>query len=102
VGLPTPFLLVEHGIVRSISGVIPGDGKAPFDVLEMECLEAGTFAASDAHDLRLPTHNLAAAIGQGRRRAPQEGAGGSKHRRLFDVTGGGVTREHRQRMEEAP
>lgn len=67
-----PDLLVEHGIVRSINVVVPGDGEAPFGVLEVESPEAGEFAAHDTHFLQLLAHSLAAAIGRDARQMLHE------------------------------
>lgn len=67
-----PDLLIEYGIVRSINVVVPGDGWAPFGVLEVESPNAGEFAAHDAHFLQLVAHSLAAAIAQGARQAVHE------------------------------
>lgn len=58
----TPPLLVEHGIVRSINVVVPGEDLAPFAVLEVESAEDGAFAISDVHFLQTLAHSLTAAI----------------------------------------
>ena len=64
-----PRILVEHGIIRSINVVVPGDGDAAFGVLEVESSEPGEFAAHDVWFLQLLAHSLAAAIGRGGRQA---------------------------------
>lgn len=66
-----PDLLTEHGIVRSINVVVPGDNAA-FGILEVESPEPGEFAAHDIWFLQLIAHSLAAAIGQNAQQAREE------------------------------
>lgn len=74
----TPALLAEHGIVRSINVVVPGDsdglglGGAPFGVLEAESPEPGLFVAQDVHFLQLLAHSLASALGRRAGRTAQD------------------------------
>jgi two-component sensor histidine kinase len=57
-----PSILAEHGIIRCVNVVIPGDAEAAFGVLEVESPEPGKFTTSDVNFLELLVHSLAAAI----------------------------------------
>ena len=57
----TPGLLAEHGLARSINIPVPGDGPAPFGVLEVESSQGGTFVTDDLCFLQLIAHSLSAA-----------------------------------------
>ncbi len=59
-----PSILTEHGIVRSINVVVPGDAEAAYGVLEVESPDPGRFTEHDVSFLQLLAQSLAAAIGR--------------------------------------
>ncbi len=59
-----PSILAEHGIVRSINVVVPGDAEAAYGVLEVESPDPGRFTEHDVSFLQLLAQSLAAAIGR--------------------------------------
>ncbi len=59
-----PAILAEHGIVRSMNVVVPGNAEAAFGVLEVESPELGNFTEHDVSFLQLLAHSLASAIGR--------------------------------------
>ena len=59
-----PSILAEHGIVRSINVVVPGDAEAAYGVLEAESPDPGRFTEHDVSFLQVLAQSLAAAIGR--------------------------------------
>ncbi len=62
-------LLTEHGVVRSVSVPVPGDGSMTFGVLEVESSRHGEFHTDDICFVQLLAYSLATARGRLTRQA---------------------------------